>query len=327
MKKNQITDPEQIEHLVEARRLEAKKKNEERKKENEKLENHAAAKVNPTAFGSRLSFEKNDVSLETTDVIDALYGNEDGDAGLFIKFFKNQLCCDKSSGDYFIWDGHHWQQDHFGEALAAVREVVDPYKALLSQQVDQKSKLTDSLKARIRGLQSVSRKINILKLSASGQNSLGMDGNNWDSEPRLLGVKNGVIDLKCGELFPGCPIDYIKTFSQTEWKDLDEPAPLWKFFIEQIFGKKRLIVEYVQRLLGYAISGTVKEHLFIICWGEGRNGKTTLFETLAHILGSLVGPVKSEILLWQGRNRSSAGPDPDLMSLRGLRIAWCSEIG
>jgi len=287
----------------------------------------------------RISFEKNDVIFEADYVMKALYDNEEGDARLLIHLFKGKLCYDKCSEKWYVWDRHHWKKDALDEALAAVDEVVNVYRALALEKFEGYIKVAEAgsypriekevvklIFKKIVALQSLQRKKNVLKLAASGQGSLGIEGHQWDSNPMLLGVENGVVDLRTGKLSPGKPEDYIRSYAPTEWKGNKEPPARWLFFLDQLFGKNREIIAYVQRLLGYALRGDAIEHIFIICWGTGRNGKTTLFNIIASVLGLLASPVKSEIILWQGRNRSSAGADPDLMSLRGLRIAWCSEI-
>ena len=85
------------------------------------------------------------------------------------------------------------------------------------------------------------------------------------------------------------------------------------------------LVSYVQRLLGYSVTGLAVEHVLPILWGAGRNGKGTMLETLGVILGDLAKPIQAEMLLYQGRMKSSAGPSPDIMSLKGRRLVWGSE--
>jgi putative DNA primase/helicase len=82
----------------------------------------------------------------------------------------------------------------------------------------------------------------------------------------------------------------------------------------------------MQRVLGYGISGLTVEHIVPVLWGEtGRNGKGTLVETILRIMGDYADPIESEMLLDSGRAKSSAGPSPDIMDLKGLRIAFASE--
>ena len=135
-----------------------------------------------------------------------------------------------------------------------------------------------------------------------------------------------MIDLRTGTARPGRPSDYIKTVAPTEWQGLEAQATVFDQFVNEILDGNVELAEFVQRLLGVAISGLSIEHVFPICWGKGRNGKGTLFESLKEVLGEVAGPIQSEMLLKQTFTRSSAGPSPDIMSLQGKRLVWASEI-
>jgi putative DNA primase/helicase len=178
---------------------------------------------------------------------------------------------------------------------------------------------------KITKLQDKQYRLNVIYLATVGENSLGISGDQWDVRPYLIACPNGVFDLAIGKFRPGQPEDYIKTTCPTEWLAEDEPAPRWCRFMEEIFGGNLELISYVKRLLGYGIIGLVIHHILIILWGAGRNGKSTLLEILYYVLGPLVGPIQAELLLEQKNPRSSAGPSPDIMALRGKRIVCASE--
>ena len=177
----------------------------------------------------------------------------------------------------------------------------------------------------VKELQRLRTKRNVLTLASVGRRSLGITGNEWDQHPWFLACPNGIVDLQTGKLRPGRQEDFVKTACPTPWRDFEARAPAWESFLADIFQADHELIDYVQRLLGYSITGLSTEHIFPILWGGGRNGKGTLLEALAHLLGPLAGPVKAEMLLEQGRTRSSAAPDSDIMGLRGRRLAWASE--
>jgi putative DNA primase/helicase len=84
--------------------------------------------------------------------------------------------------------------------------------------------------------------------------------------------------------------------------------------------------QFMQRLLGYCLSGLTTERIFPILYGQdGQNGKGTLLETLKKILGKLAGSIPAETLLQSRFDNTGAQARPDLMQLRGKRLAWCSE--
>ena len=119
--------------------------------------------------------------------------------------------------------------------------------------------------------------------------------------------------------------------SPVEWQGIDAPCPHWEHFVTEIMGDDPEMASFLQRVFGYGVTGLAREHIFLVLFGRGRNGKGIMTEVIQTVLGgqnattALAGPVQSEMLLDQGKNRSAAGPSPDIMSLRGLRIAFASE--
>jgi len=289
-----------------------------------------------------VSFNKPTSGISSKDILAALKGNEDGDCWLLVNLQRNKFCYDHSASQWYRWDRNYWEKDRIEEVLASIDSVVNVYAAEAARQsharinatkngdetgASKAEKFERELLTRIHNIQSLHRKKNILRLAAAGEKSLGISGEEWDLDPYLLACKNGIIDLQTGEFRPGKPEDYIKTFAPTEWKGLECPSPSWEKFLMEVFDEEKELAEFMHRLLGYAISGLAVEHTISILYGEGRNGKGTLIEVLNDVLGDLQGPIQSEMLLSQARTRSSAGPSPDIMALRGRRIAWASETG
>lgn len=277
------------------------------------------------------------------ETLEALRRNEDGDAELFIVQNKDRLRYDHQAGRWYIFDGHHWSLDRLDEATARVCGVVDVYLKEAGRQASLRRKAAQipdrqaekkhaaretELFRRVRDLHTAHRKRNVLSLARTGRNGLGLTGEEWDQDPMLLGVANGVVDLRTGDHRPGQPGDYIKTFAPTAWLGLEEPASAWVKALSEIFSGDEEMTAYIQRLLGYALTGTVREHILLVAWGCGRNGKGTMFETLHFVLGDmLTGPIEAEMLLSQRYSKASGGPSSDIMALRGKRIVWGSETG
>ncbi|GAB4446314.1 MAG: hypothetical protein Kow0031_28980 [Anaerolineae bacterium] len=130
--------------------------------------------------------------------------------------------------------------------------------------------------------------------------------------------------MATGSFRPGRPADYIRVAAPVLWAGLDAPAPRWEQFLQEIFAGDVELINFIQRLLGYAITGQVTEHILPIFWGQGRNGKGTLIETIKYVLGDLAAPVSKSVLV--GYNRNPDAATPYLYALRSLRVAWVSEI-
>ena len=258
---------------------------------------------------------------------DAIDNNEVGDSRLFTSVFRGKYCFDHAELQWYRYENHYWVCDEIRSVLRDIDEIVTIYQTeerRLSSLGGRKDILI-GLHKRIRELQTLYRRKHILELATAGSDSLGISGKEWDNNRNLLGCLNGVLNLRTCELNPGKPDDYIKTYCPTAWVDIEQDSPDWTRFINDVFGNNAELIRFIHRLMGYAISGTLKEHIFPIFYGAGRNGKGTLLETIRAVLGPFAGPVQPEILLEQKWRRSSAAPSPDIMALRGRRIVWGSE--
>lgn len=152
---------------------------------------------------------------------------------------------------------------------------------------------------------------NVLALAAS-QPALALTGDEWEQNPMLLAVSNGIINLATGHFTPGNPTDYIRTAAPTPWQGTNAPASRWEQFLQEIFARDAEFIAFMQRLLGYAITGQTTEHVLPILWGKGRNGKETLLETLRNVLGELAAPASKDVLMDSNRNPGSATPTSTL---------------
>ncbi|MBU0680122.1 MAG: DNA primase [Proteobacteria bacterium] len=283
--------------------------------------------------------------IDSKFVMECLNANELGDGMLYAALHKDQFVFAKNFDCWFAWDKHSWIPDDLDWAVAAVEnvalryaeEVTDLWKnygEAMAKGDDgkdvakvYKAKI-DAIKQRVSRLRKDSGRSNCLKFAHTNPvNPLSIRGDEFDSNPWLLAVQNGVIDLKSGELEDGRPEDYISKrcavpYPETPLSEVD--FSLFDQTLEEIYGGNKEEIAYMQRLYGYGITGTDSEHVFPVLIGKGRNGKSIVMEALSHVLGDYAGPVPSEMLL-DGNRTQAGGSDPSLMALKGLRLAIASE--
>jgi putative DNA primase/helicase len=274
-------------------------------------------------------------------VQDCLYANELGDGMLYAAIHQDQFLYNKSTTEWMSWAGHFWERDIMAKSLASVENVSKRYLEEASDLVDKigaaaKSgkkdrvqdlqKVQDNIYKRVGRLRSERGRTNCLKFAHTNiENSIAIKGDELDMNPWLLACQNGVIDLRTGKLRPGRPDDLISKASPFEFDGIETPAPVWELTLKQILQDDQKMTDYIARLLGYGATGLNIEHFLPIFYGQGRNGKGVILETISHVLGDLAAPIQAEMLLDQGRAKNSSGPSPDIMGLRGLRVAFASE--
>lgn len=262
--------------------------------------------------------------LPLSRVKEALNGAEAGDAALFAEMFAGRLVFDHAEGRWYIW-GNYWRPDTTREVYSLVANRLAPqylHAAAEAQRLEDVQLAKDFVK-RAAALRTRKRIENVLFLAAAHPD-IALTGEEWDRNPWLLGVENGVIDLKTGDMRPGQPKDYIRSVAPTQWKGLNAPAPRFERFVSEIFDGNSDLASYLQRLLGYGITGLTDEHILPILHGEGRNGKSTLLETLGACLGKELA-ISSQADTLMDTNRDGSGPRPFVYALRGKRLVWTSE--
>jgi putative DNA primase/helicase len=158
------------------------------------------------------------------------------------------------------------------------------------------------------------------------EDPLAIIGDEIDQHPWLLPCDNGVVDLRTGELTPGRPVDYLVKAIPIGYPGFDAKCPEWDAFMASIHPDQE-IRDFIQRMMGYAITGFTTEQ-FIACFtGGGGNGKGVLFNTIMACLGDLSWRIQPELILEQKTTRSSSGASPDILALHGRRFVVASETG
>jgi len=142
-----------------------------------------------------------------------------------------------------------------------------------------------------------------------------------DTDAYLLGVQNGVIDLKTFAFREGRREDYITKFCGAAY-DPEAKCPNWQKFLNRIMDGKQDIIAYLQRFDGYGLTGSVAEEVMRILWGRGKNGKSTYRETKRLLLGDYSDTCGVDVLL---QKHDAGAATPQMAKLKGLRHVSVNE--
>lgn len=261
-------------------------------------------------------------------VMEAFYRGETGDAEILAALYAGHIAYDHSEREWYFFEGHAWKKDRCNQLIHLVtNNVASQYihaaAVIKGLGVESQEETVKELIKRAGVLRFKGRIDRVLALAAS-QPTLSLTGDEWHSDTLLIACPNGVLDLRDGSFRDGRPEDYLRTTIPTEWKGSDEPAPRWEKFLCEIFANDTDLIDFVQRLFGYGLTGLSSDDKFPILWGEGRNGKDTMFETIEEVLGNeMAAPVQSEIIISAQKNPH--GATPTLIAMRNRRIVWVSE--
>lgn len=272
-----------------------------------------------------------------------------GDAHLLTCVLYGHIVYDHSGEKWYFWNGLHWETDPGGNihqiasditTATYIRVSIDKHAEFLRIQSDLGENEPDAdtakLIRKIRRQSGIAAKRakelckhgyidSVLKFARATMN-LGVKGDQWDARTVLLGVANAVIDLSTGKPVQPDPSQYIRTVAPVPYI-AGAKAPTWEKSIAEIFDGSVDKAAYMQRLLGYALSGTCRESDFYVWFGEhGRNGKEFILERVSNAIGdTLAGVIDRELFLKSKAVRGAGGSNESMMALRGRRIAWATE--
>ena len=136
----------------------------------------------------------------------------------------------------------------------------------------------------------------------------------------FLNCENGTINLETGQLQKHQQQDLITKITNTNY-DPDAKCPRWIKFLNEIFNNNQNLIKFMQRAIGYALTSEIREHVLLVLHGTGRNGKSTLLETMIDILGDYAKPSAPDLLM---QKRNDTHPT-EIAELKGMRFVACIE--
>lgn len=159
---------------------------------------------------------------------------------------------------------------------------------------------------------------------------LEVDADLLDRDPMLLNCRNGVVDLRTGVLRGHRADDYITKLADVEYVGCDRGvwSQRWVDAVAQITGEARVgedqrhVASFLQRWFGYCATGAVHEQVFVVHWGDGSNGKSTVMGTMARVLGDYAGTAAPGLMA--SSDRSERHPT-EIAGLLGKRMVTAHE--
>lgn len=223
-------------------------------------------------------------------------------------------------GAWLVWDGCRWQVDG---TCTRLNQIIDE---CMRQWLHDAADIKDNNireKALSRAVSFGDRKLrqNALEM-AKHQPMIIMPSDAIDADPLLLGVPNGILDLKESVLLTNAQEHHITKSIATDF-DPSATCPQWEKFIERVTRGHAGLAEFLQRSIGYSLTGLTVEHVFWFLHGCGKNGKSVFIETIQALAGEYASRA-SERLLSITRHGSEARPD-ELATLPGIRMLFGSE--
>lgn len=209
-------------------------------------------------------------------------------------------------GCWMAWDGTVWRRDETLRVYDLVRRVCRAAASEARQPRLQTSLASGKTVAAVEKLCRADR-----RHAATVQQ--------WDADPWLLNTPGGTVDLNVGELRPHRADDHHT--KATAVAPEDSLHPVWSAFLHRVTGGNTELQGYLQRVAGYSLTGSVREHALFFAYGRGGNGKGTFLNTIQAIMGDYAVVASAETFTATGGQRHLQ----ELARLQGARLVVAQE--
>ncbi|MGW1839825.1 phage/plasmid primase, P4 family [Streptomyces sp. NPDC002067] len=206
---------------------------------------------------------------------------------------------------FYSWDGRMWIRSD-----TRVRQEIHRMGAALVLAGQTQAARGFTMTSRIDALMTELRSVPTVRVEAA----------DFDNRPDLLAFRNGVVDLRSGRIRPHDMRDMLTYGLDLDYRP-DATCPRWESFLSEIFPNMPDMPAYIQRLVGYGITGHVTEQAFAVLWGKGANGKSVLVDTLTAVFRAISKTTPFATF----EAKSSGGIPNDIAALRGARLVMASE--
>lgn len=241
-----------------------------------------------------------------------------GNAERLVLAYRNDIRYCKEWGKWLIWDGNRWVIDKINQITTMAMEIIrNIYReAAECPDPDRREKL-------IKHATYSERERSVLAIPKLAESIAGIPitQDQLDADPYLLGIKNGIVDLRTGELLKPQREQFITKQAQVNY-DLDAQYPLFENFITKIMMGNENLIQFIQLAVGYSLTGITSERCMFILHGTGKNGKSTLLEILYTMLGDYAVRTPTETLMTK---YYGSGIPNDIARLKGARFVSASE--
>lgn len=296
-----------------------------RDQKRQQVETYAIPRLIAEALAKRDAHAQQAEQVTQTETGAELADHEPGDilAGKqFARAMRGKLAHVSVAGKWLRWEGTRWVWCACGEEMQAAKwvagRILEHAAKLFAADPNKHGKLLNFAKK----LQNLARLQAMIELAKSEDGmSIGHMAE-LDSDPMLLGVRNGVVNLRDGGLLTADPKMLITRQVAAEFHS-DAECPSWLAFLSQVFEGDQETIDYLQRALGYTLTGKTGEEKLFICFGHGANGKSVFANVVSTIMADYSQAAPASLLTV--RRPDDTGARNDLAMLCGARLVSINE--
>lgn len=217
---------------------------------------------------------------------------------------------------WLAWDDKRWNREGAILARQLAKNTVRSIYSEASQASDD-----DRVKISKHAQRSESvQRVDAMLKAAKAEKGMAIRAEELDTNGWLLNCSNGIVDLKKGKLLSHTPEYLITKMVKVDYKP-EATCPNWLIFLDEIMGGDQEMISYLQRAVGYSLTGDTSEQCIFILHGSGANGKSTFLSPINAILQdyAMQSPVETFLTI------RKKGANNDVARLQGARFVTASE--
>lgn len=219
---------------------------------------------------------------------------------------------------WHVWDGRRWQRDETGEVHRRGKQTIRAMYGEAERADD--SALRKAIGDWARKSEARDRRSSMVAL-AQTEAQIVARAEELDADAWAFNIANGTLDLRTGTLRPHRRADLITKVSSVTY-DPTARCPTWEAFLARSLPDAE-VRTFLQRFAGYSLTASAREHCLAFLHGPGGNGKGVFLLTLRSVLGDYAAKAPRGLLT---ATRGGDKHPTELMTLRGARLVWCSEV-
>jgi P4 family phage/plasmid primase-like protien len=239
-----------------------------------------------------------------------------GNAERLVRAHRHELRSVRPTGQWLVYDGKAWQDDDLGRAMQWAK---DSARAIGSEAAGLAEDEAKAVHGWARQSESRAHLESTLKL-AQTERGVAMLPSEFDADPLLLNVANGTLDLRDGSLHTHSADNHLRRLVPVDWVP-GAQAPTFERFLQRVQPDPEMRA-FLQRAVGYSLTGSTAEQKLLLALGTGSNGKSTFIELVIDLLGNYATFLPAEALA----ARSAERIPNDVARLNGSRFVSVMEF-
>lgn len=263
--------------------------------------------------------------------MDKYYPYDDtGNADRFTDIFKDKVLYSYTNKGWYIYDGKRWLFDTLGRINDYFEQSIEVLKkqGVVTNIPMLENETSEDYQKRLKAIRNAYEKH--LTYSRSNRGTVAgvkqsmhknsVDISEFDGNDMLINLENSVYDMVSGI---NIPHDATLKFTKKANVSYDESkkCPRWEQFLREIFNDDKDLIKWIQKALGYSLTGKTSEQVMFILNGNGRNGKSVFLDVVSHIFGDYRTNIQPDSLMV----KNSQGANSDIARLKGARFVTTVE--